>query len=362
MIRRHRSALTALLLLLAPATLTAQVRDDGAEVTTIAEGVYAIIHEDATDAWPHGNTGVIVGDSGVLVIDATYLPSRAAADIALIRQLTDKPIRQLVITHWHFDHNNGISAYKQAYPDIEIISGRLTRDYVEVNNHYWPKMSTAQGSSRRVELAVMAQRLNSGKNADGSNITAAERADLQKRVPQRQKEMEELANLQVVTSNRVFDDSLTLDIGGRIVQLRNHGRANSPDDISIYLPAEQILFTGDILVQAPVPYTFGVYPLEWIEVMRDLEALPVTAVVPGHGPVFEDHTYTRQVRELFEAAVAAVRPLVLQGRTVDQIQAAVKLEDQKRRVPAWREASQSDWESIVAPLVVRTFNGLRGQP
>ena len=69
----------------------AQARDAGARMQRVASGIYAIIHDDATDEWPHGNTGVIVGDDGVFVVDATYLPSRARADIALIKSVTDKP-------------------------------------------------------------------------------------------------------------------------------------------------------------------------------------------------------------------------------------------------------------------------------
>ena len=61
-------------------------RDSTARVERLADGVYAIIHDDATDQWPHSNTGVVVYDDGVLVVDATYLPSRARADIALIRR------------------------------------------------------------------------------------------------------------------------------------------------------------------------------------------------------------------------------------------------------------------------------------
>src|SRR3982750_2957419 len=80
------------------AVASAQGRDAGARMERVADGVYAIVHDRATEDWIHGNTGVVVGDDGVLVVDATYLPSRARADIALIRSVTDKPVRYLVIT------------------------------------------------------------------------------------------------------------------------------------------------------------------------------------------------------------------------------------------------------------------------
>src|SRR5512132_1833989 len=107
--------LTLLLLAGLAGTASAQARDSTARMERIADGVYAILHDDATDQWPHGNTGVIVGKDAVLVVDACYLPSRARADIALIRSVTNKPVRYLVYTHWHFDHNNGASAYVDAY-------------------------------------------------------------------------------------------------------------------------------------------------------------------------------------------------------------------------------------------------------
>ena len=84
----------------APA-VAAQETQPGARLERIADGVYAIIHDAADEQFPSGNTGVVIGDDGVLVIDATYLPSHAKGDIALIRSLTDKPVRYLVITHLH---------------------------------------------------------------------------------------------------------------------------------------------------------------------------------------------------------------------------------------------------------------------
>src|SRR6185312_2413430 len=113
--------------------VAAQATDASARIERVAKGIYAILHDDATDQWPHGNTGVVVTDEGVLVVDATYLPSRAKADITLIRTVTDKPVRYLVYTHWHFDHNNGAIAYREAFPGLTIVSERQTRDYIALN-------------------------------------------------------------------------------------------------------------------------------------------------------------------------------------------------------------------------------------
>jgi len=340
----------------------AQARDAGARMERVADGVYAIVHDDATDQWPHGNTGVIVGDEGVVVVDAAYLPSRARADIALIRSVTDRPVRYLVITHWHFDHNNGTVAYREAFPGVAVVSERATRDYIELNGTWWARMSTAPGSARRASLRQLEEQLASGRDSAGRPLSRDSATSLERSVRQRRAELEELASLDVVPPNLVLDRELTLTLGRRRIELRDWGRANSPHDVTVYLPDERVLFTGDVLVQAPVPYLGASWPVPWIDVLRQLEAIPVAALVPGHGPVMRDHAYTRQVRGLLEAATARVDTLARRGWTLEQIQDSVLLEDVRAGVPAWRAPELGEvWRTIVRTLVERVCRGIRGQ-
>jgi glyoxylase-like metal-dependent hydrolase (beta-lactamase superfamily II) len=343
------------------ASAQAPLRDAGARMERVSDGVYAIIHENATDQWPHGNTGVILGDDGVLVVDAAYLPSRAKADIALIRRVTDQPIRWLVITHWHFDHNNGISAYRDAFPGIQIISERETRAWIDINNTWWPRMSTADSSARRASLGKLEEQLRSGADSTGRRLPAEERKTIEDNVRRRRGELAELAGLQVVLPNLTFERELDLWLGRRKVELRDQGRANSPHDVTIYLPQEKVLFTGDILVHDPLPYVGASWPVPWSGVLRRLEAVPVAALVPGHGPVMKDHRYTRQVRELMEATSSRVDSLARRGFTLEQVQATIKLDDIRASYAPWAEAPEEDWQATVTTLVERAWRGVRGQ-
>ncbi len=348
-------------LVLCTATASAQTRDPGARIERVADGVYAIIHENATEEWPHGNTGVIVGDGGVLVVDAAYLPSRAKADIALIRSVTDAPVRWLVMSHWHFDHNNGNSAYRDAFPGLTIVSERDTRGWIELNNTWWARMATAPGSTKRTALEKLEAQLHSGADSTGRRLSAAERKALEENVRRRRGELAELATLEVVPPNLTFDRELTLWLGRRRVELRSQGRANSPNDVTIYLPEERVLFTGDILVHDPLPYVGMSWPVPWVEVLRRVEAMPVAALVPGHGPVMKDHGYTRQVRELMEAATWRVDSLARTGLTLDQIQERIRLDDVRRSFAPWAGAPEEDWKYTVTTLVERAWRGVRGQ-
>jgi cyclase len=313
-VHRLRGVLPAFLLL--PLLALGAPRGDAtARLEPVADGVWAILHDNATEEWPHGNTGVIIGDDGVLVVDSTYLPSRARADISLIRQLTDKPVRYLVYTHWHFDHNNGGIAYKEAFPWLSVVSQRDTARWIELNGLWWSRMQTAAGSPHHLSLEKLQAQLTSGKDEKEAPLGAEARRALEQNIAQRKGEADELASLQVVTPDRLFDRELNLSLGKRKVQLRNRGKGNSPDDVTVYLPDLQVLFTGDLLVQAPLPYTGASWPLSWIGVLRELETVPVRALVPGHGPVMHDHAYTRAIRGLMEAATQRVEAKVRQGRT-----------------------------------------------
>ena len=105
------------------------------------------------------------------------------------------------------------------------------------------------------------------------------------------------------------------------------------------------------------------WPVPWIDVLADIEKLPVTTLVPGHGPVMHDHTYTRRMRELLEAVTSRVRKLAEQAsgrrRTIPAIP---RLDDVRRKVPAWADKEHDeDWDYIVRTVIERAWRGVRGQ-
>lgn len=348
---------------IASAALETVATDDGARMQRLAGNAYVILHDDATDEWPHGNTGVIVGKSGVFVIDSCYLPSRAKADIALIRKVTALPVRFLMTTHWHFDHNNGAVAYRDAFPGVTLIAERNTARWIELNQEYWKALSTADGSPRRESLAKLEAELAKGAGDDGKAFDAAERAKRADVIALRKAELAELANLDVVPPNQLFDGRLSLDFEGTTIEIENRGPANSPDDSTIWLPNERILFAGDILVKSPLPYVGASWPVHWARVAHELESVPAALIVPGHGPVMTDHAYTRTIADLLDTTLARVEALVRKGRSLAQVQDELSLDDVRAKVPEWSGAgvSEDDWTYTQRTLAERAFVGVRGQ-
>jgi len=173
----RRAALFVCLLAAARAGATSWTTDVRS-LQKVADGVWVIIHKDAVLAgWPQGNTTVVIGRRGVLVVDACFLTSSAREDIADIRRLTSKPVRWLVNTHFHIDHNAGNSAYKDAFPGVEIIAQSATRRFMDDTNPAFAANVIAPDGRPSTELLpAMRRALASGHDDGGNALSAADRA------------------------------------------------------------------------------------------------------------------------------------------------------------------------------------------
>jgi glyoxylase-like metal-dependent hydrolase (beta-lactamase superfamily II) len=339
----------------------AQSQDAGARIERVADGVYAIIHDRATEDWTHGNTGVVVGDDGVLVVDATYLPSRARADIALIRTVTDKPVRYLVLTHQHRDHNGGTSAYRDAFPNVIVVSGADTREFIAINRAATARADAAPTSQPRKKLAALEARLASGMDSTGVALTAADRSALERNVRERRVELNDLSSLRVIVPDVTVGQELDVHLGGRRVEIRNEGRAHSPEDLTVYVPGARVLFSGDIVVCGPLFYGGTSWPIEWARTLRTIESSEAAVIVPGHGLVMHDLAYTKALRALVESVNAQVATMLSQGLPLDQMQQRVDVTQLRAAVPDWRGAERdADWARSINALVDRSWHALRG--
>ncbi len=151
--------------------------------------------------------------------------------------------------------------------------------------------------------------LDTGKNEDGKALTEEEKKDLTIAVSGGKAASEAISaqfrNLKVKLPDIVFDHELDIHLGGREVQLKYLGRGNTAGDAIAYLPKEKILITGD-LVDSPVPYLYGGFPIEQVSTLKRMEELDFETLVPGHGEVLKGKTFVQQEIALIEAVVAAM--------------------------------------------------------
>jgi cyclase len=321
---RHRTgavrALAALSILAAPHAAGAQTRSpsDYPSVLTyrtvrVAEGVYAFITPEERSSFQAGNSVAIIGDDGVLVFDTGNIPSATQRQIAEIRRLTRAPVRWVVNSHWHPDHTLGNAEYRKAFPGVIVVGTSATRDgilervptYVDQMKSFAPIDSTM-----RVRLAT-------GKMRDGSPMSDAVRLTWGLTTRDYAEFMSEVIHTTPSVPDLVFDDSLTISLGKRRVQLVRPGRGNTAGDTFLFLPDERVLLTGD-LVTVPCPFPGTAYFADWIHSLDALEARHAATIVPGHGDSQHDYAYVGMVRELIAFTVARARDAVKRGVSVDE--------------------------------------------
>jgi cyclase len=306
---RNLSALVFAFLLLCSISLAADsVKTLERSFVKLAEGVYAIRHKDAPDTFPQGNTTVIIGDREVLVVDSCYLPSSAKEDIAQIRQWTNKPVRYLVNTHWHYDHTMGNGVYWEAFPQLAIIAHRETAKQSANYNPGWFERFPRRADGFKKVLA-------DGKDGNGKVLSDGEKKEYEDALKGLAPVQTEFKALIDKTPNFTFDSELTINLGNREVQIKHLGRGNTAGDAIVYLPQEKILMAGDLIVH-PVPYLFGGYPADFVKTLAKLNQLDFQMIVPGHGEILRGPA-GREYIDLLTGFTNAVRAEV--GRQINLI-------------------------------------------
>lgn len=335
----YRWALGAIALISSAAVADSSVTQQRS-VTKVAEGVYSIRHADAPDTNPQGNTTVIIGERAVLVVDSSYLAASAREDLADIRRWTDKPVRYVLNTHWHPDHQRGNSVYVDAFADVAIVAhpetARLMASYDAANRERYPR-----------RLQAMKEAL--AKKPD---------AELQKTVEGRGRVLADLERSRLQLPTLTFENELTLDLGNRSVEIRHTGIGDTRGDAWAYLPQEQILVTGDVLV-APVPYFFAGYPAGLAQTLRRLLDLEVKAIVPGHGDVMHDKTYMRAVLAMIETTVGQVNAAVVRigslSARLEDVRPQIDVAEYRRRFAGDDPHNQEYFDESIEGLIKDAF-------
>jgi len=243
--------------------MSAQVFDE------LADGVFRRRY-DSMDL----NVGLVVSDTGVLVVDTRCSHAEADELLSEIRALTRLPVRWVVDTHWHWDHTFG----NARFGDVEIWGHDLCR------------------------RAMVDQ-------AD-TMMTSALRW-----LPEHAAELEKVV---ITPPSRVFTESTRIDLGSKTVTLGYHGRGHTDSDISIVVDEHDVMFLGDLVEESGPPHFDDGFPIEWPRTLGAALSDRASVIVPGHGDTMSRGEALQQVEELEEVAVAA-RAHVYEGEPIAEL-------------------------------------------
>lgn len=234
------------------------------------------------------NAGVIITDEGVLIVDALATPVMAGRLIAEIRKVTDKPIKYVVLSHYHAVRVLGAAGYKPEGLE-QIIASQGTYELIVERG--------AQDMQSEYE-----------------------------RFPRLFQAFESIPGLTWPTL--VFKDEMTLFMGGVEIKVMHLGPGHTKGDTVVWVPSEKVLFSGDLVECEAACYTGDAQLEEWPATLDAIAALGAEKLIPGRGPaldtpakVAEGLAYTRDfVSTLFAGAKEAVA----QGLTLNQAMAHIR--------------------------------------
>jgi glyoxylase-like metal-dependent hydrolase (beta-lactamase superfamily II) len=228
----------------------------------------------------------IEGDDGLLVVDTRVEPGEGEALLADLQARFAQPVRWVVNTHAHFDHTFGNQVFGPGTPTDAAIYG-----HANIARHF--------------------------DDFEGPRL-AAWRAD-PRREPDRH-----WGEVRLTPPTHPIVRATTLDLGGRIVELRPQPEAHTDTDLVVFLPAERVWIVGDLVEESgPVMYGSGSFPLGWPEVLDALvaEMRADDVVVPGHGRVVDREFVADQAGEL-RLIAERFRAAHADGLTIEQALAA----------------------------------------
>ncbi len=190
------------------------------------------------------NAGFVVTSDGVVVFDTLGTPALGQAMLDAIAEITDQPVKRVIISHYHADHFYGLQAFKEAGAEVWA----HTKGQIYLNS----------------DLA-------------------------QERLEQRRQDLSPWVddNTELVWADRwlTFEDdkTKTFDMGDTTFELYDVGGAHSPEDMMMYVPDDKVLFAGDLYFTGRIPFVEDADSKTWLEAMDSMLDMDPDVVVPGHG-------------------------------------------------------------------------------
>lgn len=279
--------------------------DDLFDIKPVADGVYAAIAKPAYKV--NCNAAIILLDDGVLVVDTHSKPSAARALIEQIKKLTDKPVRYVVNTHFHWDHYQGNQAYPSSWPvGVEIISSEATRANIE-----------QRGIPRvKHEIVTMPQEIEKLKSDLDKAVDPKQKEQVRSNLLQAEAYFAELKSMQVTLPTMTFDHSLILHRPSKTVEILWLGNAHTNGDVFVYLPREKVLVTGDAL-HGWTPYMGDSYPYDWIQTLDAAEKFDFDQVIGGHGDIMRGKEKFELWKQYFRDLMDETAKAYARGASVD---------------------------------------------
>jgi cyclase len=280
------------------------------DIEKAADGVYlALAHPVALI---NSNAAIFENANDLLIVDTHSKPSAAAALVAQIRkEITQKPVRYVVNSHFHWDHTQGNAAYRRLTPHADIIATEATRQLL------------ADEGAKRIKASVeeSGKSLNTYKEGLGKATTAEEKRYYGQMVSDTEAYLREMKDYAPDLPNVTVGRDLIIRDKAHTLHLAFRGRAHTAGDIVVWCPEKKAIATGDML-HGWAPYIGDGYPREWPNTLIGLTEMDFDHILGGHSPI-QKRQKLYQMRDYLEELTVLVAAGKRAGKSVEQVQKEV---------------------------------------
>jgi cyclase len=278
------------------------------DIQKVADGVY--FAHARPQALLNCNAAIFVRSKDVVVVDAHSKPSAAAGLIQQIqREVTEKQVRYVVNTHFHWDHTQGDHAYRMTGHPVDFIASSATKQL----------MSDLAVARMKESVEAVPQQIDALRTRAAHSSSAAEKAFCADQIAQMQAYQNELKNYTLELPTITFDKSYLLRDSAFDLHLDFHGHSHTAGDVFVFCPQERAMATGDA-IHGFLPNIADGFPRSWPGTIDAVGAADFQFLMGGHGPLQRDRTVMRSQRNYIEELTEKVADGKKAGLTLAEMQ------------------------------------------
>jgi cyclase len=278
------------------------------DMQQVANGIY--FAQARPQAMLNCNAAIFVRSKDVVVVDTHSKPSAAASLIGQMkREVTPKPVRYVINTHFHWDHTQGSAAYSRTGEKVDFIASAATRDL----------MAKLSVDRMKASVGEVPKQIDGLRKRAAQSTSTAEKAFCADQVRQLEAYQAELKDYTPELPTITFDKSYVLQDPAYDLHIDFRGHAHTAGDVVVFCPQERAIATGDV-IHGFLPFIADGFPRIWPGTIDAIGQADFRSIMPGHAALQTDRTVMTNLRNYIEELTGKVEQGKKAGWTVAEMQ------------------------------------------
>jgi cyclase len=282
-------------------------------IQQVANGIY--FAQARPQAMLNCNAAIFVRSKDVVVVDTHSKPSAAASLIGQMkREVTPKPVRYVINTHFHWDHTQGSAAYRRTGEKVDFIASAATRDL----------MAKLSVDRMKASVGAVPKQVDGLRERAAHSTSAAEKAFCADQVRQLEAYLAELKDYTPELPTITFDKSYVLKDPAYDLHIDFRGHAHTAGDVVVFCPQARAIATGDV-IHGFLPFIADGFPRIWPGTIDVIGQADFRSIMPGHAALQTDRTVMTNLRNYIEELTGKVEQGKKAGWTVGEMQQRISV-------------------------------------